>query len=515
MPAYQFLSRLFTDGLGRAPEGRGWGFWQSEIEKSVSVDQLRGMGSSFFNSEEFAAKKYTTQQRISTLYRVALSREANAGEVINWTWQIDSGRQPFSNAVMAVFGGDEFARIAPSYLNTKYDLVGGTPYRPAAPRSNAYYVRRYEGGFYAVDETNGIRNSTELQTVLNSLKPGDILSLAQGAIVEVTSQIVMPSGVILDTHGNPGTDEYQKMARLYRSSNYNDGNMIALLSGSALNNVWVDGQRNTANNPNWKPQNINVGLLGGDGASAEYNRIDNSLGFSHLTIAGQSIGLPKATNILIRGNFFDGTTSNYSRHWADGVSNGGEQVTIEDNVFINMTDVSVVGFAFNIPKDSSQDSIIRRNLILNLSNSSYGGLVSDGVFDAGGVGSAPGEVRANAFGLTFEDNILWTSNGAFMSIALSAGTRAWFGDSSQTIDGTTFKNNSSDGQKIRVGSGIVASGALNVTVEGNVLNFVFAPEAKKAIPRMEFVASVTAGYASFRSFDMEWIDRQMNAEIIT
>lgn len=515
MPAYQFLSRLFTDGLGRVPDGGGWGFWQNDIEKNVSVNQLRGMGSSFFNGEEFLNKKYTTQQKISTLYRVALSREVTKGEVDNWTWQIDSGRQPFSNAVMAVFGGDEFARIAPSYLNTKYDLVGGTPYRPAAPRSNAYYVRRYEGGFYAVDETNGIRNSTELQTVLNSLKPGDILSLAQGAIVEVTSQIVMPDGIILDTHGNPGTDEYQKMARLYRSPNYNDGNMIALLSGSALNNVWVDGQRNTADNPNWKPQNINVGLLGGDGTIVEDNRIDNPLGFSLLTIAGQSIGLPKATNILIRGNFIDATTSNYSRHWADGISNGGEQVLIEDNTIINATDVAIVAFAFNIPKDSSQDSIIRRNLILNLSNSSYGGLVSDGVFDNRGLGSAPGEVRANAFGLTFEDNILWTSNGAFMSIALSAGTRAWFGDSSQTIDGTTFKNNSSGGQKIRVGSGIVASGALNVTIEGNVLNFVFAPEAKKAIPRMEFVASVTAGYASFKSFDKEWVDRPMNAEIIT
>lgn len=491
MAAYQFLSRAYTDILGRAPDPVGWNYWQSQIESDRSANQIRRVGSTFFNSGEFASINYTAEQRVATLYRVGLSREPDAGGVRWWASEIDSGRRSLSQVVNDFFWGNEFGAIAPIYQG-KYDFRGGTPYR----QSNTPII-----------------SSAQFQQILNSAKPGDRIELTQGSLIEVTSMIIVPNGIEITTAGNPGTFEYQKMARFVRSPSFTDGAMFAITAESKLKFTWVDGQRNTVDNPNFKAQNINIGFVGGLGAIVEGNRVDNSLGFSNITIAGEAVGL-QATNAIVRGNFIDATTSNYSRNWTDGISNGGEYALIEFNTIINATDVGIVAFA--MPTQRVQNSIIRFNTILNLSNSSYGGIVSDGVLNSSGFGSAPGSYAAYAEGLEFSNNVLWTSNGAFMSIALSVGTRAWFGRATQTINGSTFRNNTSNGQVLRVGTGIVVSGAINVAIAGNQgLNFAFAPEAKRALPRLPFVASVSTRYASFKSADMGWVDMLMDGAIVS
>lgn len=517
MVAYQFLSKTYTDVLGRAPDAGGWNYWQGEIERDRSLDQVRRVGASFFNGDEFLGKSYNTKDRLAVLYRVALSREADLGGVNYWASQVDSGVRSFSDVVFNFFWGEEFNSIGSMYTQGKYEFRGGTPYRPEISQP-AYRigVKRSSNSYEWSDGPQGVQitNSKQLQALLNSSRVGTRIMLPQRSLIEVTETIVTPWGVSIYTDGATFPDEYQKMARFVRSPSFTDGAMIAVSEASSLNFVWVDGQRSKINEPNFKPQNINVGLLGGMGSSIISSRVERAMGFSHITIGGEFVGLPPASS-LVRGNFVDGTFSNFSSQWSDGISIGGEVVDVRFNTVINMTDVGIVSFVGNKSVQKRQDSGIRYNTVLNLSNNAYGGIVSDGVFNLAGVGTAPGSYAGYAQDLQFSSNTLWTSNSAFMAIALSIGTRAWFGSASQTINGSTFKDNTSNGQPLRVGTGIVVSGAINVTVQGNQgLNFVFAPEAKKELPRLPFVASISSRYASFKEVDMEWVDMMMDSAIV-
>ncbi len=517
MVAYQFLSKTYTDVLGRAPDAGGWNYWQGEIERDRSLDQVRRVGASFFTGDEFLGKGYNTKDRLAVLYRVALSREADLGGVNYWASQVDSGVRSFSDVVFNFFWGSEFNSIGSMYTQGKYEFRGGTPYRPEidqpAYRIGIKRTRQSTEWFDAPQEVE-LTNSKQLQELLNSSKVGTKIVLAPRTLIEVTETIVTPWGVSIYTAGYPDTSEYQKMARFVRSPSFTDGAMIAASEASSLEFVWVDGQRSKINEPNFKPQNINVGLLGGTGSAIISSRVERAMGFSHITIGGEFVGLPPASS-LVRGNFVDGTFSNFSSQWSDGISIGGEAVDVRFNTVINMTDVGIVSFVGNKSVQKRQDSGVRYNTVLNLSNNAYGGIVSDGVFNLSGIGTAPGSYAGYAQNLRFSDNTLWTSNSAFMAIALSIGTRAWFGSASQTINGSTFKDNTSNGQPLRVGTGIVVSGAINVTVQGNQgLNFVFAPEAKKELPRLPFVASISSRYASFKEVDMEWVDMMMDSAIV-
>ncbi|WNZ45217.1 DUF4214 domain-containing protein [Leptolyngbya boryana CZ1] len=516
MVAYQFLSKTYTDVLGRAPDAGGWNYWQGEIERDRSLDQVRRVGASFFTGDEFLGKGYNTKDRLAVLYRVALSREADLGGVNYWASQVDSGVRSFSDVVFNFFWGTEFNAIGSMYTQGKYEFRGGTPYRPEIDQL-AYRIG--VRGIGKVTEWSDapagvqITTSKQLQDLLNSAKVGTQIVLAPRTLIEVTETIVTPWGVSIYTAGYPDPSEYQKMARFVRASSFTDGAMIAVSEASSLKFVWVDGQRSKLNEPNFKPQNINVGLLGGIGSSIISSRVERAMGFSHITIGGGAVGLPPAYSV-VRGNFVDGTFSNFASQWSDGISNGGEASTIEFNTTINMTDVGIISFAPSKDRQKAQDSYVRYNTVLNLSNNAYGGIVSDGIVNPEGIGTTPGGYSSYAQKLMFNDNVLRTSHSAFMAIALSIGTRAWFGNASQTINGSAFINNTSDGQILRVGTGIVVSGALNATVLGNTFNFVFAPEAKPALPRLPFVASISARYASFKEVDMPWVDMMMDRAIV-
>lgn len=462
--AQQFLSNLYSQVLGRAPDNEGWNFWESEVIRDNSANQLRRIGSVFLTSPEFLNKSYTSEQRLSTLYRFALNREADRGGVDYWKNQIDLGIRSFSQVVIDFFWSNEFNSCVSKFTKTNYDF--------GSPSGIVFEQTVSSPGFSGTGE--------QLQEVINRSAEGTTIYLAQGAAIPLNKMLVLDNKVTIATWDLPSSSEYQKQARLYRSSSFTDGALIGVASNSHINSVWIDGQRNKADNPTLnKAQNINVGFWGGEKSSIKNSRVDNSGGFSNITVAGLANGVPEAKDILISTNFIDSTYSNHQKNWTDGISFSGEKVNVINNVVLNSTDVGIVAFAM---PGSKQHSYIAGNLVINLSNSAYGGLVSDGVYDSGGL--LPFTTTADATELLFINNILWNSKATHFDIGISAGTRPWFGTESFSIKGSSFYMNHSNGQALRVGTGIVVSGALPAKVSYNFLDLVFAEEAIKALPRV-------------------------------
>lgn len=622
MVAYQFLSKAYTDILGRAPDTAGWNYWESELIRDNSANQLRRISSTFFKSDEFQHRRYSTDQRLSILFRFALNREADSAGFNYWLDKLTQprfianpdgsvtagvgggyGELSFSQVVDTFFNSQEFNNNVPKFLQPKYDFNGGTPsdrftnylsnpvslsnfihiretetivhvgYLNLTPFSdmgsedfsafvtqqrNAQleeYKKNLKEGEFIKENIFGftvcklLKNpeiyisktfisgsqQNELQQIIDNAKEGTNIIL-QVSAVELDRPLVLKNKVSLRPYilednigvcgeypGSPNsTSDYQAMPRFYRSPSFTDGAMIALLEGSSLSNVWVDGQRNSVDNPNFKAQNINVGTVGGQGTIVSFNRLDNSLGFSTLITGGEVNGVPRAKNTVLEGNFIDATYSNHAYKWTDGISNGGEDVVIKNNTIINATDVGIVSFALNLSPDNSQNSKIIGNKIINLVNSAYGALVSDGVFKeidlpGGGrerlPGSKPFETKANAIELTFDHNTLWNSRGTHYDIAISIGTRVWFGEGSSSINGGTFTNNKSDGGTIRAGIGIAVAGAHNVVVSGNQLNLIITTEALSSLPKGEFIASLSSGYATFKYTDVNFADQYLSGAI--
>lgn len=633
MVAYQFLSKAYTDILGRAPDAAGWNYWEFELTRDNSADQLRRVGSTFFKSDEFLNKKYKPQEALTVLYRFTLNREPDAGGLHYWTDRIAANdntyryttyeRDGFLKSVDNFFGCQEFYNNVPKFLQPKYDFNGGTPiainpdFKPKTAGFIEYYqvtyetestlvefssrikdpfpvfdsfetpdkfleaLDKYSAAYHAdinaqieeykktapegtifrneIDDGGGLSanrfrvfrylknpeiyvtnpfipwyQEDDLRLLIGSAEEGTTIKFAS-SVIELQYPLYIPKNVHVTSFiDSPGIDyskgidssitpeEYQSMARFVRSPKSIKGPMIILESGSSLSRVWVDGQRNSVDNPKFKPENINVITTGGNGTVVSFNRLDNSLGFSTLTTAGEINEVPRAKNTVLEGNFIDATYSNHAYKWTDGISNGGEDVVIKNNTIVNATDVGIVSFALNLSPNNSQNSKIIGNKIINLVNSAYGALASDGVYKeidlpGGGrerlPGSKPFETKANAIELTFDHNTLWNSKGTHYDIAISIGTRAWFGEGSLSINGGTFTNNSSEGQQVRAGAGIVVSGAHNVIASGNQLNIILTPEALPRISKSEFVASLSSGYASFLFSDRKFEDEYVSGVI--
>lgn len=96
-------------------------------------------------------------------------------------------------------------------------------------------------------------------------------------------------------------------------------------------------------------------------------------------------------------------------------------------------------------------------------------------------------------GSSINNNTFWTGAGHY-DIAISVGTRAWFGTSSITATGGSVQFNSGGSQPVRCRTGVGVSGMLNTTVLSN--SFTRQALTFGACPSVQVGASVNAGFAS-------------------
>lgn len=112
--ATMFVSRLYTQALGRAYDVNGLNDWCKRINnKTWSVTDVATTG--FFHSPEFTNKNLSNREYVKVLYRTFLGREYDAAGLADWCAKLDSGKQSRDEVLRGFSNSVEFANIKKAY----------------------------------------------------------------------------------------------------------------------------------------------------------------------------------------------------------------------------------------------------------------------------------------------------------------------------------------------------------------------------------------------------------------
>ena len=477
-PPAQFVAKMYTEALGRAPDQDGWmGNLDFIAANGCSQATLKAAGKAFYVSGEYKNLGYDNAAKLLTAYRGVLSREPDAVGYASWLAALDNGTA-FEIAIDGLFDSPEFqGKVAA--------ICSGAPYgfgnSPAInlPVSSSGGPSVFIGG-----------TGAQLQALLNAATPGSAVLLAQKAVVRLTAPLVIPVGVTLTTVGSPLPNQYARMGRIVRdpgtAGRFAQG-AVEFRSGAALSHVWVDGQRSPHGGGAGVSDAINVFVpLGGSGMSVVNTRLSDTLGWTNLQALGSGEG-QSCGGLLVASNLVTAYATSHPEGRADGLSSACENTTFEFNQIVDTTDVGIVVFRAGTGA-AAQHSQVRFNTIVNAGNSLFAAIVADPIFLPVGI--------QDFMGMAVHDNTLWTGPLAHFDIGLGVGSRPWFGDIANRGTGASFVNNTT-GPNLRVftraNSAIVVSGMMNAQVANNLRVELVDTNS---CPLVFVGASVSAGWAS-------------------
>ncbi|MBW8486726.1 DUF4214 domain-containing protein [Actinomadura parmotrematis] len=473
----QYVAKLYTEVLGRAPDRAGYaGYLAGFAASGCSPTSLREAGESFFTSGEFSAAGYDHAQQALVAYRAVLNREPDPGGLADAIAQLDAGRT-IVNVIDGFYASGEFTDLAGRICGANDPDYGwGTLDAADLPVS---------GPGYSGDQAG-------LQAALDAAGSGGSVTLAENAVVRLTGTLRIPSGVHLYTTGQPKATRYAAMGRLVRQPGWS-GESVRVEPGARLTSVWVTGDR--TRETSYDAGRKNIRTAGGADTVVRDDRVDETAGATSLeTLTAAYDGVAQCARLTVADNLI---TVYSSRHggglWSDGISNHCEDADISGNGVVDATDVGIVSFVLGTAV--AQRSHVHGNLVVQAGHESYGMLGADPYFDDG-PGDAPGNASRSFAGFLLEDNTLYTSDRVMTEFGIAVGTREWFGDRTKTASGGTWSGNTSDGGTVRAMVGIVVSGMLDVTVTGNDLNTDVRSDGRSSCTPAAVGASVSAGYAS-------------------
>ncbi len=470
----QFIAKLYTEVLGRAPDPAGWAHHRSSfVGTGCDATSLAGKVREFFSTAEFASRGYDNAERLLVAYRAVLNREADATGFSDRLTRMGTGTS-FPSVVDELLASPEFTSLATTICDT---ATTGYGFDDSGQPLNL------------PDEGTGFRGTqAQLQALLDSTPSGGTVSLARHTVVRLTSSLFIPAGVTLTTAGAPSAQSYASMARLTREPGWS-GPSVQLVGGATLERVWVSGAR--GRETGWDRERASVLMLGGTGTSVVSSRLSEPSGASSLRSAGAGDALPCADN-LIQGNLITSYTAEFTTvRQADGLSVGCEDTLVQDNAVIDATDVAIVLFptSATVP----QASRVTGNTVIHAGIRAQGSIAIDSLFGASG--DAPGTSSRSFAGGSVDGNTLWMGDGVTAQIAISVGGRPWYGANGLTFSGGSVTGNTSAGLPVRAATAIAVSGALGTTVSGNTLTVTLVPSASPC-PSHAIGASTSAGYAS-------------------
>jgi hypothetical protein len=428
----QFVARLATDALGRAPDQATWQRARDFFTgRGCTAATLKAWGREVYLGDAFAKLGYDDVDRSLVLYRGALGRDPDQPGSGVWEDRVDG-----------VFDSHEFVDVLAPAICAPDNPASGAA-MPKAP-----IALPTTGAGVAGDEA-------ALQAQLNATPSGGTVALAQRALVMLDAPLEVPAGVTLTTTGGPGLDRYARMGRLARAT-VRDEPEVILGSGARLANVWVDGGRTWLSAFSRGAVDVRVA---GDAATVESSRLTNALGGGTLFVMGPHYDVPCAT-ATVRGNLITAYGSDHSGDWTDGISVACPRATVTGNAVVDATDVAIILYRV---EGAAQASVVARNTVIAAGRSAFAALATDPLFDAGG--------QTFSFaGARFSDNVLWTGIRTHFDIGLAAGTREWFGGRSDKGTGAAFTGNTTGSLFIRSGNPIAVQGMLDATVQGNDLH---------------------------------------------
>lgn len=472
----QFIAKLYTEALGRAPDPQGWSsavqYFQSNGCNQALLTQW---GSGFFSSAEFTGLSYDNAAITLTLYRSILNREPDASTYPSWLSALQNG-QTVQNVASAFFASSEFASLVPDICNGgsySFDSLG-LGAAMAIPTSGS-------GG-------SGNLTEAQLQSLLNASTPGDTVYLQQESVVFLTQPLTIPARVTLATYGLPSPQQHALMARLVRASAF-AAPMIQINADNnpnpsgSLKHVWVDGQR-TQSTP-FVSGAIDIEIYGGQGATLNSNFLSNSLGWSTVHSYGSLDGRPCASNTITNNVITAYPSVHANQQWTDGLSIGCENTIVQNNQIVDPTDVGIVVFT---AYPATQKSTVSNNTVVSAGNSAFGAMGFDPLQNRS---AGPPDFTGSAI----SNNTLWSGPNTHFIIGLAVGSRPWYGSGSIGYGASAIANTTA-GVQTRFGAGIVVSGMNNASVQQNVFDAVAIPTSWTGCPVGNVLASVAAGLAS-------------------
>lgn len=483
----QYIAKMYTEILGRAPDPAAWngalGYFEPNECNSAT---LANWGAPFFSSAEFQSLGYDNASTVLLLYRAILNREPDTSGYSHYLALLERGTA--LNAIVSMFfNSSEFLALVPNICSAgSYSfatLGGGLAIR--IPTSGS-------GGYDNLTEA-------QLQALLDSTGAGSSVYLTQQSVVYLTEPLVIPAGVTLATYGLPSPHQHAKMARLVRAAAF-AGPMVEINldhnpnPSGVLKNMWVDGQRSESSTYVYGA--INIEIYGGNGASVRDNFIDNSLGWSNVHSYGSVDGRPCASNVITDNLITAYPSLHFGGNYTDGLSIGCENTLVEGNQIVDATDVGIVVFTAS---PAIQKSLVINNTIVSAGNSAYGALAFDPLYGP----AYP--ANPNFTGASITGNSVWSSPNTHFIIGLAVGSRPWFGthavingriSTGNVGYGASATNNTTAGVSTRFAEGITVSGMDSATVQSNAFEAFLIPQSWTSCPVGNVLASVPAGLAS-------------------
>lgn len=455
----EFISRGYTEALGRMPDQQGWNYWQNQFEtKGCNVSTFaRYVNYTYRSGGEFDKIPYNNQEKLLAIYRGVLSRDPDSSGYQYWLRKLNSGMAA-SSVVNSMVGGHEFSSLVDGICSS----------------SNTNIVMKGEP--LAIE---GSMSQATLQAKLNAAKPGSIVAIPRGVLVEVEARLTVPTGVTLTTEGSEGIQGRQAYASMGRivykptSAKIEKASIVIVQNGASLKNVWIDGQM--WNYPSKDGgQNIHIAPSGSLPARVEFVRSDNPRAAQNI-VANTSAGECLA-DVQIRSNLvINSANTHVSTRWADGIATVCANATVDSNEVLDASDVAII--VFRTFGSAPQASKVTNNKILQAGNDAFGGLVTDPLSTTSTPRPYPqclNEIAgANATcdfsGTVFQGNTLWTGKDARFVIGISVGTRAWgfFKPDSADGGGATFIDNTAGESQMNTQIPVYVSGVYNAVVKNN------------------------------------------------
>lgn len=450
---YQYVAKVYTELLGRAPDPAGWR-WAVHLLEARGCDtaSLEAVADHVLAGREYRADyppgPASAPAIVLTLYRLVLNHDPDAAEFVLARDVLASGGVTPIEAAHRLFSSLEFAWVTEPAICSPTDPSYGSG-EPGHP-----------GQYPAIDTpTTGAPGPDApgalLQLALDGLAAhgGGTWTLPARQVVSLTTTLVVPPGVTLTTEGAPGPRRYADMAHLVRSpfftpppDMFDQAELVRLDGGARLLHVWVDGQRPAPDASNFTQ--FDIRMMGGDGTTVADDRLSDPDGASALEADDNVSGIPGAQacrHDVVSGNLVDGYGTSHvvpagdpgDHPQSDGLGIYCADTTVTGNDIVDASDTGIAVFdgATYLASTEVQHSLVARNVIVSAGNSYSFGIAIDPGFSLGGDGHPGGDppgVTTRAFdgpaGRTMvEDNRLWTGGRTHIDVLLSAGSHDLFG----------------------------------------------------------------------------------------
>jgi|GEM_PF-1320460 len=535
----QFIAKIHTEALGRAPMPAEWQYWFETFSNSDDCEQtVKDTVYHFYTSADFF-QRYPDEEpgrqreaQLLALFRGALNQELAQGALdtyMSGSWPT----LPFTATVADVLY--DSSTWAPLFASIVHDIcdVGTPPWYETAP----YYWRDppvvtltplgpYITNTWVFCGAFCDENGDDLQGRLYdaAATPTKTVYLAQKAVVRITDALTIPAGVTLTTWHEANLpslapDCYALMGRLVRASRF-DAPMIVVETCGTLQGVWVDGQKKQLEPRLEGASSVviqDVSALPQCQTRLIDNRLTDPLGWTQVQALGVAETALPCGDVYIGRNLLTGYANSHRRildetELADGLSIACEHATVEDNQIVDATDVGIVVFRAAVNGPQHQQSIVRDNVVLNAGNSVFGGLVADPMDERWD--ECAFTTTRDFGGTVFQNNVLWTGPQAHLDAALVLGTKVWFFGCPNRNMGTSvaFLGNTIGGQAVcpscavRTNSPVIVSGMLDAVVLCNdiqveITNLIDCPYPNEGGSQGDFIilADAVTTSASFRA----------------